>query len=188
MNTLKTPSPVKALGASPDSGNGKSLSFKTVAKKLELILLTLKQLNTRDRLVHKLEELKKQLPETKPAYSKYLEELRQLYYEVTREVEEPKLKYLSAFRIFRKYIAPKMKAEYPNHTGKERQCIIRQHWRELEKPIKSLFVDQSRQDEERAKNEAKAKLKLRQPTAMKLDMSSTNGRKPMADITDLLKK
>ena len=64
-------------------------------------------------------------------------EIKNLY---LKAQDGQKLKFLSAFRIFRKVQAPKVKNEFPNLTGKERQIIIRDQWKTLETEIKKVFV------------------------------------------------
>lgn len=64
---------------------------------------------------------------------------------------EEKVKFLSAYRIFRRTIAPSIKAERPNLNGKERQTIIRERWRQLEPKKKYIYVLRSRWDKERAR-------------------------------------
>jgi hypothetical protein len=78
-------------------------------------------------------------------------QLREFYDSVSRSQNEPKIKFLSAFRIFRKVKAPNVKEEYPNLTGKERQCVIRQMWKDVAGDIKYLFVIKSRLEEEKAR-------------------------------------
>ena len=105
--------------------------------------------------------------------------------------EEPKIKFLSAFWIFRKVKAPSIKEEYPNLTGKERQCVIRQMWRDLPGEIKYFFVMKSRLDEEWARYEAKAKVlkEKMDNTPIKDEMLSMSAdskkskRSPLKDLT-----
>ena len=85
-------------------------------------------------------------------------QLREFYETVSKSQDEPKIKFLSAFRIFRKVKAPNVKEEYPNLTGKERQCIIWQMWKDLPGDIKYLFVIKSRLEEEKARFQAKAQV------------------------------
>lgn len=65
--------------------------------------------------------------------------------------KDDKLKFLSAYRIYRRAIAPQIKAERPNLTGKERQAIIRDKWRLLDSKKKYIYVLRSRWDQERAR-------------------------------------
>ena len=65
--------------------------------------------------------------------------------------KDEKLKFLSAFRIYRRTIAPKVKAEKPNLTGKERQAIIRDQWKKLDAKKKYVYVLRSRWDKEKAR-------------------------------------
>ncbi|CAI2379711.1 unnamed protein product [Moneuplotes crassus] len=47
------------------------------------------------------------------------------------EVVGVSLKTLTPYRIYRRTVAPKVKLERPNLTGKERQTIIREMWKHL---------------------------------------------------------
>jgi hypothetical protein len=61
-----------------------------------------------------------------------------------------KIKYLSAFRLFRKEIAPKYKEEQPELPPKERIEEIKKKWKALAPDEKMVYVMQSRADKERA--------------------------------------
>lgn len=67
------------------------------------------------------------------------------------DCKEGKLKFLSAYRIFRRTIAPQIKKERPNLNGKERQAIIREQWKQLDPNKKYIYVLRSRWDKERAR-------------------------------------
>ena len=92
-------------------------------------------------------------PDGKPGVASKLSEIEGLI-----ATDPPKLKFLSAFRLFRRWIAPRIKAEYPNLTGKERQSVIRQIWKDTPADRKLVFVMQSRLEEEKARFNAKAQL------------------------------
>ena len=61
-----------------------------------------------------------------------------------------KLKYMSAFRFFRKELVPLIKSQQPDLDGKERQKLIKEKWKELNDNQKFTYVQMSRADRERA--------------------------------------
>jgi len=65
--------------------------------------------------------------------------------------KDEKLKFLSAYRIYRRTEAPRIKEQRPNLNGKERQVIIRDNWKKLDPKKKYLFVLRSRWDQEKAR-------------------------------------
>lgn len=61
-----------------------------------------------------------------------------------------KLKYMSAFRFFRKEQVPEIKKIEPLIDGKARQKIIKDNWKALDDNEKYAYVQMSRADRERS--------------------------------------
>ncbi|CDW84111.1 UNKNOWN [Stylonychia lemnae] len=61
-----------------------------------------------------------------------------------------KLKFMSAYRFFRRELVPIMKSTHPEMDGKDRQKMIKDHWRELNDNQKYAYVQMSRADREKA--------------------------------------
>ena len=61
-----------------------------------------------------------------------------------------KLRYMSAYRFFRRDCVPKIKQENPELDGKQRQRVIKTMWRGLDDNQKYAYVQMSRLDQEKA--------------------------------------
>ena len=61
-----------------------------------------------------------------------------------------KLRYMSAYRFFRRDMVPVVKEQHPDFDGKARQALIRRAWKRLTDPCKFPYVQMSRADRERA--------------------------------------
>jgi hypothetical protein len=62
-----------------------------------------------------------------------------------------KLRFLTAYRFFRREEIPKIKQESPEMEGRQRHSLVKQLWRQMTQDEKFPFVLMSRADEERAK-------------------------------------
>lgn len=62
-----------------------------------------------------------------------------------------KLRFLTAYRFFRREEIPKIKSESPQMEGRQRHSLVKQLWRQMTQDEKFPFVLMSRADEERAK-------------------------------------
>lgn len=108
------------------------------------------------------EERSKFEEESQQKYDEYLEQFRRVE-EKTEEIREQienitnranytfhtKRKKVSAYRVFKKDIAEKIKNEFPKMNNSERQMIVRERWRNLDNSEKALFVHQARYLEEK---------------------------------------
>ncbi len=61
-----------------------------------------------------------------------------------------KLKFMSAYRFFRRDRVPYVKDAHPDYDGKQRQDVIKAEWRTLSECEKFAYVIRSRADRERA--------------------------------------
>lgn len=61
-----------------------------------------------------------------------------------------KLKFMTAYRFFRREKVPQVKDEHPALDGKDRQNIIKKLWRDMNDDQKYAYVLMSRADKERA--------------------------------------
>lgn len=110
---------------------------------------------TADEISAQIEHYNSEFASTKDELLTLIIKKETAEYEKTQRTDssskEDKLKFLSAYRIYRRAIAPQIKAERPNLTGKERQAIIRDKWRQLDSKKKYIYVLRSRWDQERAR-------------------------------------
>jgi hypothetical protein len=58
-------------------------------------------------------------------------------------------KKVSAYRVFKKSIAEKIKVEFPKMNNSERQMIVKERWKMLSDGQKSIFVLHARYLEEK---------------------------------------
>jgi len=61
-----------------------------------------------------------------------------------------KLKFMSAYRFFRRDRVPVVKEAHPDYDGKQRQEVIKAEWRKLNDCEKFAYVIRSRADREKA--------------------------------------
>ena len=61
-----------------------------------------------------------------------------------------KLRFMSAYRFFRREMVPIIKLKHPDLEGKQRHQIIRKQWQQLGDDKKFNYVMMSRADRERA--------------------------------------
>jgi hypothetical protein len=80
------------------------------------------------------------------AANKLKSELKQQIHDIKYSSSNPavkpsgKLKFMSAYRFFRREMVPLVKAEYPDFDGKGRQQVIRGAWRKLVDECKFTYV------------------------------------------------
>ena len=81
------------------------------------------------------------------------QQIHELQFGVPNQAVKPtgKLRFLTAFRYFRKEEIPKIKADYPHMEGRQRHALVKQRWRILNPQEKFPFVLLSRASEERSK-------------------------------------
>ena len=66
-----------------------------------------------------------------------------------------KLRFLTAYRYFRRDEIPKIKKTHPLLEGRDRHALVKQRWKVLSSQDKFPYVLMSRADEERAKFQSK---------------------------------
>ena len=102
------------------------------------------------------DEANKRYCEELRAACKRKSELLQQIHDIKFSVGNPsvkasgKLKYMSAYRFFRRDSVPMVKEQNPDLDGKQRQAIIRAAWKKLPEEAKFSYVLMSRLDRERA--------------------------------------
>lgn len=62
-----------------------------------------------------------------------------------------KLRYLTAYRFYRREEIPKIKMDHPQLEGRQRHALVKQRWKAMSESAKFPYVLMSRADEERAK-------------------------------------
>ena len=79
-------------------------------------------------------------------------QIHEIIYSSSNQVVKPsgKLRFMTAYRFFRKDHVPTVKEQNPDLDGKGRQEIIKKLWRDLDDEKKFPYVLMSRADKERA--------------------------------------
>ena len=79
-------------------------------------------------------------------------EIHSIKYSGDNQAVKPtgKLKFLTAYRFYRREEVPIVKQMFPEKGGKERQALVRKRWQALPDEKKFAYVMKSRMDRERA--------------------------------------